>query len=46
MEGGRISYEDLDHKGPNHEENLKASLLTDNIEIDYELERKIMLEKN
>lgn len=47
MLGGRINYNHLDEPAAAAPQDHKESLLTDQeIEIDYELERKIMLEKN
>lgn len=47
IEGGRIDYEALDNKRYPEEDTLKQSLITDNgMDIDYEIERKILLEKN
>jgi hypothetical protein len=47
LEGGRIDYEALDRHKYDEDDSLKQSLITDNgIEIDYEIERKILLEKN
>ena len=48
MLGGRVNYNHLDDERQNGvAQNHQESMLTeDHIEIDYELERKIMLEKN
>jgi hypothetical protein len=47
MIGGRVNYNHLDEDKHNETVSHKDSMITDqDIEIDYELERKIMLEKN
>lgn len=47
LEGGRVDYEALERHKYDEDDTLKQSLITDNgIEIDYEIERKILLEKN
>ena len=49
MEGGRIDYESLEqNRIPEEEDEYKSSMLTDQavMEVDYEIERKILLEKN
>jgi len=50
MEGGKIDYDRLDREGGrnggrvnNEKEQIKESLLTEQLDIDYELERKMML---
>lgn len=48
MEGGKVDYESLDvNRIPEEEDENKASMLTDQaIEVDYDFERRMLLEKN
>ena len=47
MANGEVSYNHLENgEGPAKTGKAAESLLTDQVEVDYELERKMMLEKN